>query len=145
MELTAGMPLLNFRSTWKNAAPVYRQAVHTTLLASHKLLRCPPDTAWSHTQEGKRALVVIVGPFQTKSGEQIGEPIMTSYVVTNLRVSVSEKAIYFRSFRDYVVHLVTICGNMEYLVSLTTYLLIWLHWQNCLFTDWHNLILSVYV
>ena len=47
--------------------------------------------------------VVIDAPFQIKSGEQTGEPKMTSHVVTNLRVGVSEKAMYFRSFRYFVV------------------------------------------
>ena len=50
------------------------------------------------------APVVVDAPFQTESGEQLVSRKMTSYVVSNLRVGVSEKkTIYFRSFRDYVM------------------------------------------
>ena len=56
--------------------------------------------------------VVIDAPFQTKSGEQIGEPKMTSLVVTNLRVGVFKKAMYFCSFRDFVVQWFVVIWNI---------------------------------
>ena len=46
--------------------------------------------------------VVVDAPFRTENGEQLVSRKMASYVVSNLRVGVSEKTIYFRSFRDYV-------------------------------------------
>ena len=55
-----GMPLLNFRNTRKNMAPAYVQAVHATLMASHRFFRGFQRTPHDHIHhEAERALAFL--------------------------------------------------------------------------------------